>query len=142
MTIVYVLRETKSIVCSNYKRIFIDYIYKWGEILNTMTKELGQRIRAERTAKKMTQEELAERAGLHPTYIGQVERGEKSLTVASLEKIVEGLEISFSDLFENIQPSTKPAGYAMQCYNKISAYSKETQKQFYELICAAEKLMK
>ena len=56
-----------------------------------MTKELGQRIRAERTARKMTQEELAERADLHPTYIGQVERGEKSLTIASLEKIVEGL---------------------------------------------------
>ena len=53
-----------------------------------MTKELGQRIRAERTARKMTQEELAERADLHPTYIGQVERGEKSLTIASLEKIV------------------------------------------------------
>ncbi len=107
-----------------------------------MTKELGRRIRAERTAKKMTQEELAERAGLHPTYIGQVERGEKSLTVASLEKIVVGLEISFSDLFENIRPPTKPAGYAMQCYDKISAYPNETQKQFYELICAAEKLMK
>ena len=110
--------------------------------MNTMTKELGRRIRAERTAKKMTQEELAECAGLHPTYIGQVERGEKSLTVASLEKIVEGLEISFSDLFENIRPPTKPAGYAMQCYHKISAYPNETQKQFYELICAAEKLMK
>ena len=50
-----------------------------------MTKELGQRIRAERTARKMTQEELAECADLHPTYIGQVERGEKSLTIASLE---------------------------------------------------------
>ena len=62
--------------------------------------------------------------------------------MASLEKIVEGLEISFSDLFENIRPPTKPAGYAMQCYDKISAYPNETQKQFYELICAAEKLMK
>ena len=69
-----------------------------------MTKELGKRIRTERIDKKMTQEELAERAGLHPTYIGQVERGEKSLTITSLEKIVEGLGISFSDLFENIQP--------------------------------------
>uniref|UniRef100_UPI0040289E14 helix-turn-helix domain-containing protein n=2 Tax=Eubacteriales incertae sedis TaxID=538999 RepID=UPI0040289E14 len=53
-----------------------------------MTKELGKRIRTERIDKKMTQEELAERAGLHPTYIGQVERGEKSLTITSLEKIV------------------------------------------------------
>ena len=65
-----------------------------------MTKELGQRIRAERTARKMTQEELAERADLHPTYIGQVERGEKSLTIASLEKIVLSAP-EFEALFDN-----------------------------------------
>lgn len=110
--------------------------------MNTMTKELGRRIRAERTVKKMTQEELAERAGLHPTYIGQVERGEKSLTMASLEKIVDGLEISFSDLVENIQPPTKPESYAMKCYNIVSNYPEEKQKQFFEVLCAAEKLIK
>lgn len=107
-----------------------------------MTKELGQRIRAERTARKMTQEELAERADLHPTYIGQVERGEKSLTIASLEKIVVGLGISFSDLFENLQPPTKPASYAMKCYNIVSNYPEKTQKQLYDVLCAAEKLAK
>ena len=110
--------------------------------MNNMTKELGKRIRAERIDKKMTQEELAERAGLHPTYIGQVERGEKSLTITSLEKIVEGLGISFSDLFENIQPSTKPASFAMRCYDKINNYPQEKQKQLYELLCAVEGLMK
>jgi predicted transcription factor, homolog of eukaryotic MBF1 len=106
-----------------------------------MTKELGKRIRTERIDKKMTQEELAERAGLHPTYIGQVERGEKSLTITSLEKIVEGLGISFPDLFENIQPPTKPTSFAMRCYDKINSYPQEKQKQFYELLCAVEKLM-
>lgn len=110
--------------------------------MSSMTKELGQRIRAERTTKKMTQEELAERAGLHPTYIGQVERGEKSLTISSLEKIVEGLEISFADLFENMQPAAKPISYAMKCYNIITQYPPERQKQFYELICSAEKMIK
>ena len=109
--------------------------------MNNMTKELGKRIRTERIDKKMTQEELAERAGLHPTYIGQVERGEKSLTITSLEKIVERLGISFSDLFENIQPPTKPTSFAMRCYDKINSYPQEKQKQFYELLCAVEKLM-
>ena len=109
--------------------------------MNNMTKELGKRIRTERIDKKMTQEELAERAGLHPTYIGQVERGEKSLTITSLEKIAEGLGISFSDLFENIQPPTKPTSFAMRCYDKINSYPQEKQKQFYELLCAVEKLM-
>ena len=73
---------------------------------------------------------------------GQVERGEKSLTIASLEKIVEGLGISFSDLFENLQPPTKPASYAMKCYNIVSSYPEKTQKQLYDVLCAAEKLAK
>ena len=68
-----------------------------------MTKELGQRIRAERTARKMTQEELAERADLHPTYIGQVERGEKSLTIASLEN----LSLTYSRTYSH--PRSPPA---------------------------------
>lgn len=75
-----------------------------------MTKELGQRIRAERTARKMTQEELAERADLHPTYIGQVERGEKSLTIASLEKSWKGweyLSLTYSRTYSH--PRSPPA---------------------------------
>ena len=107
-----------------------------------MTKELGQRIRAERTARKMTQEELADRSELSKGFISQLERGEKSLTIASLEKIVEGLGISFSDLFENLQPPTKPASYAMKCYNIVSSYPEKTQKQLYDVLCAAEKLAK
>ena len=110
-----------------------------------MTKELGQRIRAERTARKMTQEELAEKIDVSRQTLSKYEtgeRGEKSLTIASLEKIVEGLGISFSDLFENLQPPTKPASYAMKCYNIVSSYPEKTQKQLYDVLCAAEKLAK
>ena len=104
--------------------------------------DIGNKLKELRVLKGLTQEELAERADLHPTYIGQVERGEKSLTIASLEKIVEGLGISFSDLFENLQPPTKPASYAMKCYNIVSSYPEKTQKQLYDVLCAAEKLAK
>ena len=41
--------------------------------------ELGIRIRYYRKEKHMTQEKLAEICNLHPTYIGQIERGEKML---------------------------------------------------------------
>ena len=44
-----------------------------------LNKELGLRIRNYRKQKKLSQEQLAEMCGLHPTYIGQVERGEKNL---------------------------------------------------------------
>ena len=42
-----------------------------------ISKVLGERLRSYRNQKGWSQEKLAERAGLHPTYIGQLERGEK-----------------------------------------------------------------
>ena len=54
---------------------------------------LGNRIRAAREKRDLSQESLAERADLHPTYIGQVERGEKNLTIVSLLKISAALGI-------------------------------------------------
>lgn len=48
---------------------------------------IGQRIRNYRVQKKLSQEELAELAGCHYTYIGQVERGEKNATIESVDRI-------------------------------------------------------
>lgn len=68
-----------------------------------ITKELGLRIRYYRKEKHLTQENLAEICGLHPTYIGQLERGEKNATVESVYRIAHGLNIPFSKLFENLE---------------------------------------
>ena len=45
--------------------------------MSILSVEIGQRIRNYRLQQKLSQEELAEKCGMHPTYIGQVERGEK-----------------------------------------------------------------
>lgn len=52
-----------------------------------MTQTIGRKLRQFRQKKGYSQETLADRAGLHPTYIGQVERGEKNITVETLAKI-------------------------------------------------------
>lgn len=57
-------------------------------------------IREERERKGMSQEELGYYSGVHRTYIGAVERGEKNLTMDMLEKIATGLGIKFEDLFK------------------------------------------
>lgn len=60
--------------------------------------QMGKLIRQAREKRDWTQEELADRAGLHFTYIGQVERGTRNLTVESLQKIAKALRVRGGDL--------------------------------------------
>jgi transcriptional regulator with XRE-family HTH domain len=55
-------------------------------------------LRAARLARNLTQEELADRAGLHRTYIGSAERGERNVTLESVEAIARALDVSPSSL--------------------------------------------
>jgi len=59
---------------------------------------VGDTIRKYREKMDISQERLAELAELHRTYIGQVERGEKNLTLRSLERIAKALKIKARDL--------------------------------------------
>jgi transcriptional regulator with XRE-family HTH domain len=76
----------------------------------------------------LTQEALAEKAGLHHTYIGQVERGEKNLTLTTLEKILGTLDVSFVALFENIDLHPYTPTIPSLCYDLISARSESEQE--------------
>jgi transcriptional regulator with XRE-family HTH domain len=64
---------------------------------------LGKRVHGLRAAKEWSQEEFAHVSGLHRTYIGQVERGEKNLSFANLQKISGALGISSSELLAGIE---------------------------------------
>lgn len=59
----------------------------------------GLAIRQRRQEIGISQEVLAERAGLHPTYIGDIERGARNLSLENIEKLAKALQISISDLF-------------------------------------------
>jgi transcriptional regulator with XRE-family HTH domain len=59
----------------------------------------GKRVRQLRLASHLTQEGLAERAGLHPTYIGGIERGERNVGFDNLLKIARALREPPSALF-------------------------------------------
>ena len=59
----------------------------------------GQEVQKARKKLGLSQEQLAERAGLHRTYIGMIERAEKNITLCNVEKIAYALEVSIKDLF-------------------------------------------
>lgn len=61
-------------------------------------KQLGLSIKLARIKKDISQEELAELAGLHRTYIGMVERAERNITVINLVQIAQALDVDLNDL--------------------------------------------
>lgn len=60
--------------------------------------QFGARIAELRKQLSLSQEELAERCGFHRTYIGSIERGEKSPTLNTIEKFAKGLSVTIPDL--------------------------------------------
>lgn len=63
-----------------------------------LSKRFGTTIRRHRMAADVSQEQLAERAGLHPTYIGMVERGIRNPTLDVAERISKALGLELSVL--------------------------------------------
>jgi len=75
-----------------------------------MLKYIGERIADSRKKKGWTQEILANKAKLHNTYIGAVERGEVNISVKSLEKIANALNLPVIEFFRPVEfsiPQTK-----------------------------------
>ncbi len=61
-------------------------------------------LRRVRHAKKMTQEELAEAAGLSARYVGDIERADKSPSVSVLGRIADALKIDPAELIQPVKP--------------------------------------
>ena len=62
----------------------------------------GKNVQKYRISQGLSQEKLAELAGVHRTYIGMIERAEKNITLCNIEKIAKGLNITISELFDGI----------------------------------------
>jgi len=71
--------------------------------MKTEQEKLGQKIREQRVVIGLSQEELADACGLHRTYIGSVERGERNISFQNIVVIARALSISPSILIEGIE---------------------------------------
>jgi len=82
-------------------------------------KFLGQRLRALRKQHGLSQERLGERAGLSGKFIGEVERGEKSISIDSLYHVAVALDIPLRELTD--VRAAKPAGVPSEDAERIFA---------------------
>lgn len=103
--------------------------------MNEIGQIIGKRIRQLRKERKWSQEELALRANINRTYIGELERGEKNATVDILAKVVSALEITFEELFRHIQPpaESKENNVLPILINRLNALSMDEQKAMLDL---------
>jgi transcriptional regulator with XRE-family HTH domain len=62
--------------------------------------QFGKRVKQLRLEKGLTQEQFAQKCGLHKNYIGMVERGERNPSLINIEVIAKGLEIEISEFFK------------------------------------------
>ncbi len=68
---------------------------------HSVLKKIGQNMRAYRIKKGLSQERLADICGLHRTYVGSVERGERNISILNLERIANALNITIKDLLND-----------------------------------------
>lgn len=66
----------------------------------TILEKFGQRVKEERLHQGFSQEKLASKAGVHRTYIGMIERAEKNITLANIEKIAKALNVPIGSLIK------------------------------------------
>lgn len=60
---------------------------------------LARNLRSQRRLRGLSQEALADSAGLHRTYVGSVERGERNISVDNIERLAAALDVPIVDLF-------------------------------------------
>jgi transcriptional regulator with XRE-family HTH domain len=110
--------------------------------MTDIVKAVGDRVRLYRNKAGLSQNDLGDLAGLHNTYIGQVERGEKNITIEGLEKIIKALGLSYEVFYAGIGHGGEQAGCAAsECYNLILKMDDDEQRGVLDIIKRISVLM-
>lgn len=73
------------------------------EPISAAARTFGERVRARRHELGWSQEQLADGTGLHWTFVGQVERGRRNVSLHNILKLAEGLKVDPGDLVRGLQ---------------------------------------
>ena len=70
--------------------------------MEEIRRRFGRAVRRRREQTGLSPEAFADRSGLHRTYVGAIERGERNVSLVNLEKIARAFKISLSELFRRV----------------------------------------
>lgn len=73
-----------------------------GKLRQSARLRLAHHLRAERAARGLSQEQLADLAGVHRTYVGSVERAERNISIDNIEQLAAALGLDISKLLEPV----------------------------------------
>ncbi|MGP5225949.1 helix-turn-helix domain-containing protein [Psychrobacter aquimaris] len=83
----------------------IVHIFNTLQLMKSINQTFGLQVKRYRKKKGISQEELASISGLHRTYIGSIERGERNVSLNNVEKIAISLGVVVIDLLKNEEPT-------------------------------------
>ncbi|MCM1315793.1 MAG: helix-turn-helix domain-containing protein [Prevotella sp.] len=102
-----------------------------------MENKVGERIRYHRLQRGMSQEKLALLAGINPAFLGHLERGLKSPTMTTLDKIIDALGLNYSEFFDDaVRPEDTESRkfYTDMIYGCIKRLPDEKLKAVAEIV--------
>lgn len=99
---------------------------------------VGQRLQGFRNHQGRTQEDVAHEADVHPSYITKLETGSANWTIESLDNILQALQVSYSDLFIDIDESKSRVDNSVliQIVKLLEGRSIEEQRKALQLLKA------
>lgn len=103
--------------------------------MSDIAKQVGQRIRELRNERRMSQEEVAFKAGISPAHLGQIERALKNPTIDTIAKIAAALDIPVASLFTKDVVSAVSQNATIGKINaQLIGMSEEEQKDVLRII--------
>ncbi|SFE22544.1 Helix-turn-helix [Paenibacillus catalpae] len=102
--------------------------------MNEISRNIGENIRAIRKQKGFSQEQLALRAEINGSYMGQVERGEKSPTIDVLSKIALALQCPLEQLVHVDGAPPEESSYADKIAYQLQGLSVREQEAVYKFV--------
>ena len=97
-------------------------------------RHIGRRVREERTNRAWTQEALAERLDVHPSFVGQIERGLKKPSLRTVKRIAVVFEITAAELLEEATPAQRKYPIERKFADLVRDQSPSRQKFLYETL--------